>query len=614
MKKISLLLSLWISLHATAAFAQDDNDPAPVAIIGASVISKGEFLERYEFTPQPGKRSQSSQAGQKLKFLYTLIAEKLWAAEALNKNLDTSSAYQIAMESIENMLLRDMLWKKEITENVVISDSELKYALARHGKKLYVNFLFSESEKEIFQLYSDLKNGVRFDSLLVRRAEYDEQTLPVEVVFGQMELSVEDSLYNLKTGEFTSPILTPDGWYIFKINNWIVENISVADEDAVSSASKILIARKEQILYQKFYFDFFRSKEVRADFKLLRKLSESFSDVVTEKRYFLKIKDGDFIHVDAEIVNAVLSKLEADDLNLTFMNINGTEYSLQKYFFRIAFAGIKVYQSDIESVFQLINEKTKMFIEHELLSAEARRRNYHLTVEVKNDMNMWRDNYLFQLARIEFLDSIVVSENELKEFYDQRHKQISSPPLVNIFEILNGNLDTIAVVLNKINSGQDFKNLARKYNQREWTKKSDGEYGYFPITQFGEIGRIASALELNEVYGPIELSEGYSIIKLVGKKEPIATESKSFESVKSELKEILLREKTNGLMNYKTAALAEKYGIDIYVDAFNSIQTTEINSLVVRHLGFGGQMTAVPIVAPFDSWVEIYFRNKNKIP
>lgn len=613
MKLLLLLFSFYI-FQAELLIAQDDLDPTPVAQAGAFTITKGELLERYEFTPQPGKHKKDQAAGQKLKFLYSLIAEKLWAAEAVNKYLDTSSAFQIAMESIENMLLRDMLWQKEIAEKIHFTDLEMKEALNRFKKKLYVKFLFSFEESEIKELHRRLVVGENFDSLLVTRGEFEEQPNAIEIVYGQMESGIEDSLFKKRKGEFTAPILTPDGWYIFKMENWIEENLRANDEDAINSAKKIFTARKENYLYQKFYSEFFQSKNIDVDAKLLKLLASTLSDVLAEKKYFQKLKDGEQITVDAYDVNNVLGKLSFAEQSSNVMSIEGEEYSLQKIFFRLAFDGIRIFATDIESVFQELNRRMRTFIESELLANEAKRRGYQNMIEVKTDLKMWRDNYLFQLAKNEFTDSIKITESELKEFYNRRHKQISSPPLVNIIEILNDNIDTIAVILNKINASEDFKSLANIYSQREWTKINSGEYGFFPVTQFGEIGRIAATLELNEVYGPIELSEGYSIIKLIGKKEPIVTETKSFEAVREELRQILMTEKIHGLMNMQTATLAEKYGIEIFGDAFNSVQTTEVNSLVIRHLGFGGQMTAVPIVAPFDSWVEIYFRNKNKIP
>ena len=42
---------------------------------------------------------------------------------------------------------------------------------------------------------------------------------------------------------------------------------------------------------------------------------------------------------------------------------------------------------------------------------------------------------------------------------------------------------------------------------------------YFPITEHGEIGRIASTMNVGDIYGPLELKEGYSIFKLIDKQE-----------------------------------------------------------------------------------------------
>ena len=43
---------------------------------------------------------------------------------------------------------------------------------------------------------------------LAESDEKEEQPTPIEIVFGQMDESVEETLFNLKVGEFTQPILT----------------------------------------------------------------------------------------------------------------------------------------------------------------------------------------------------------------------------------------------------------------------------------------------------------------------------------------------------------------------------------------------------------------------
>ena len=231
-----LLVSVF--LLQTENFSQSFNQPY-VARVGSKVITDSEFLERYEFTPGFRRHVKQMDDSNKLEFLFTLIAEKLFALEAKNLKLDTTDVLQFSRKAFERMFVRDKLFQEEIRNKISVTDKELIEATVKNNSKLYVNFLFSQDKDEIDQLYNYLKQGISFDSILIESPEYEEQREPIEVLFGQMEETIEDSLFRMKVGEFTKPILTPDGWYIFKLVNKS-QNLFLTDEDKENAKKTIL--------------------------------------------------------------------------------------------------------------------------------------------------------------------------------------------------------------------------------------------------------------------------------------------------------------------------------------------------------------------------------------
>ncbi len=150
---------------------------------------------------------------------------------------------------------------------------------------------------------------------------------------------------------------------------------------------------------------------------------------------------------------------------------------------------------------------------------------------------------MFQILKDGFRDSVEVSDEEVYNFYLKNNQPESYPMLVNIVEILTDSIDVVENIFSELNAGKDFKELAKKYNKREWTKKNNGEYGLFPITQHGEIGRIAATMTVGDVYGPLKLKEGYSIFKLIDKKDEIIIPAKPFENIKEQYKQDLTYQK-----------------------------------------------------------------------
>ena len=203
-----------------------------------------------------------------------------------------------------------------------------------------------------------------------------------------------------------------------------------------------------------------------------------------------------------------------------------------------------------------------------------------------------------------FLAGKKVSDEEVAAYYAKRNSKKESPPLVNIIEILTNSLETVDTVLQKLKEGIDFKILAKQYSQRELTKENDGEFGLFPTTSFGEIGRIAGLLKIGEMYGPLKVPEGYSIFKLTDKKNSKFSTDEEFSMMKEKLKRDLAFNKLRSSIIQYSVELARKYGITINENLLKATPVTNLNSVIYRYIGFGGKITAVPMMTPFTDWVE----------
>ena len=113
-----------------------------VARVGNLSIDDQEFLERYEMTPGFNRHRKSTIESQKIEFLFSLIAEKLWALEAIDRGMDTTEVIKFTTESFTKMFVRDALFKKEIQEISQATDEEILDGYYKSMSKLYVNFLF----------------------------------------------------------------------------------------------------------------------------------------------------------------------------------------------------------------------------------------------------------------------------------------------------------------------------------------------------------------------------------------------------------------------------------------------------------------------------------------
>src|SRR5438093_1115469 len=85
---------------------------------GEIFISKDEFIRRFEMLPAPNRHRRGRLEEEKLTFLYSLIAEKLLAQEAIDRRLDRDSAFLQSYSEVRKMLARDELYREEVSRKV----------------------------------------------------------------------------------------------------------------------------------------------------------------------------------------------------------------------------------------------------------------------------------------------------------------------------------------------------------------------------------------------------------------------------------------------------------------------------------------------------------------
>jgi hypothetical protein len=127
---------------------------------------------------------------------------------------------------------------------------------------------------------------------------------------------------------------------------------------------------------------------------------------------------------------------------------------------------------------------------------------------------------------------------------------------------------------------------------------------------YPELSKIAEQLDVGEAYGPIKLENGYSFLKLIGKRN--TKEFFNLENNKQQAEALLKEKKYSDLLLKKTIEFANNNGFEINNRLLEEIDVTGINAYLIRMMGFGGTLPAVPLSTPFYDWVEYYY-NQDKI-
>lgn len=605
---IRLILFLFI-VSNVMHFGQPDAQKI-VAKVGSEIISENEFRERYELTPQLYAGMEGAEDALKREVLYSIIAEKLWALEAESMGLDKSELMNSTYKAIEKMYVRDALYREEILSKVQFTESYLYEALNRNSLFLNLHYIFSEDEAEIFSIYDQIKNGIDFYSIFIQRPESTLQERPYKVSYGQMDKFVEDKLYSLKLGEITQPLKAPNGWYIFKllsIDERIIENAQQAEEQK-KYVLKVAEATIVDSIFRDFYSGFFKDASAETNKELFLILSEKIIEALEYRSAKEEIPKGERVYLIPDDLYQIANDLGEDFLNSEFVKLNDQPATINDFLQELSIEKLYVDSLDANHIKARLNFAVKKFIEHELLSREGFKRGLQNSQDVQRYLKMWRAYYLSESLRGKIAKDINITDDEAYEYFLEKNRDTTSIIEVKIIELLTDNLDVIRIALDELNDGKDFRELAIKYTIRAEAKNNNGELGFFPVSEYGEIGRKAATMSIGDMYGPLRVEEGYSLFELIEKKKSTIFSFENFEQEKENIKVELRHKKYSDALIKKSVELANKYGVEVNEAALKSVEVLNTTTVVYRYFGFGGRLLAVPLTQSnylwFEQWLE----------
>lgn len=595
--KFKLFVIICLSSYINT-FSQKKDDV--LAKVGDKVITVNEFKLRYEFTPQINrKNSPESKERSKEEFLYTLIAEDLFAEEAEKEGYDTIAAMRMNYLPMEKMQVRDALYKKEIKSLVKADDKQITEGLWLANNKLFVDYLYSSNKDSIDFAYQELNKSNNFDSTAAQLKNVEYVNEPYEVTFGKMSKKPEQAIYNLKLNEYTAPIQSPEGWYIFRLLSKIPAKYENADQK-ISLVKKTVENRIEDSIYNDFYSNFFKGKKVTTDGDLFWSFVDSTQKIIETVKARDSVKDNEKIVLNSDDLVKLKNCFPQDSLKKPFIKFAENPISFEDFLNDFIFEGFYTFTTDKSTIANQLNSRVKRQIELEMLARLGYKEGLESLNEVRAQNEIWKTNYLATLYKRDQVLSTKLSDADLNEMFKQRGDTLLNDVQVKIAELLTDSLEVVKHALEIADDTEEFKKFIETHSKREEFKNNKGESGWISTSSFGEIGKIAGTMEKGDIYGPLKVGNGYSVFKLIDKKE-ITIDKNSKGNFNNLKKKILYNNAINNLEN-KAVDLAGKFGISINHDLLNSVQVDNLQMVVFRYMGFGGKIMAFPYTAPFYRW------------
>jgi peptidyl-prolyl cis-trans isomerase SurA len=220
MKCRPLILIMVFVLFPEIAFSQDLNDKVLMTVAGKDVTA-GEFMRMYRKSYPSGNRIAPDN------YLEQFITFKQKVADAIKEGYDTTKAFKSELQGYRDQLSQNYLTDPEAKEKL------LKQAYQRsltefNAWHILISCQAEASPEDTLKAWKKAMNirerilkGESFEQ--VARGTSDDPSVKINggnlgyFTTFQLIMPFEDAAYDLKKGEISNPVRTPDGYHLIKI-------------------------------------------------------------------------------------------------------------------------------------------------------------------------------------------------------------------------------------------------------------------------------------------------------------------------------------------------------------------------------------------------------------
>lgn len=207
-------------------------------------------------------------------------------------------------------------------------------------------------------------------------------------------------------------------------------------------------------------------------------------------------------------------------------------------------------------------EFLEKLIDREIMLLEAEKAGIEKREDVTRKIEECRRGVILEAFMSQILaGKDEVTDEEAKKYYEEHKDEFQLGERIKVRHIVVKTLEEAQEIKKRLERGEDFAELARKYSISP-AAKWGGDLGYIQRGQVGkEFEKAAFSLKKpGDISDIVKTTFGYHIIKLEDRKPP---QQLSFEEVKDKIKNRLKEEKRNKILEEYLEKARKSYKIEV---------------------------------------------------
>jgi len=517
-------------------------DNLPLVQVGDYTVTVQELLAYAQNLPNPN-RSSGSGIDVRRNRLQGLVDRHLMLLEAESRGHREMPELLARLEAMAAKKLVERMTEEEIAQKVLpATEEELREIYEKYdlGWTYWPAHILSATEEDAWEIIRELENGVDFATLARERSLADDADRGGDLrgFFQQKDVIPDlwEATYHLPIGGITRPVRTKDGWEVGKVLD--KRRMSLGElrgSIAAETRRRRWVARRLEFLDElKAHFGVTYHGEYAGT--VLAGIQEGKSPGKQTDAALVSYQGGQLrVGSVIEIVkNLKKGPLPADSLAL--------------------FAKID-----------------RWVLPDTLMVRLARQRGY----DEEPEFLAWQEDkceelMIKELYKQEVEEAVSVSQEEARRFYEERTDLFNLPGKIHFTEVQVDTREEALEVLQAVQEGQAFSELARDYAKRQDEDIADflrvdeeGRRVVNPMRSSPYHSLLADERnqKIGQVQGPIELGDRFAVFRL---DEPIGLFRIPYSRVRMRSYALLKKERRQQVFERFIVSLREKHSGEIF--------------------------------------------------
>jgi len=554
------LISVLLIILSVAFISSCGMSGDTVATVGSAKITKQDFKQALS-QRYPGKSSFTTvDSAGKMAVLNRLIDAQRKVDAAKDLDLENSKEYKADYMNKEARILSNKYYERVIVDKLfpenIIHENYEKQKDEVNASHILIGYKGSrgskatrskeEAKKLATEIAKKAKNGEDFAKLA---EQYSEDPSAKRnkgnmgfFTWGRMVDAFQRAAFSMKPGEVSDPVETVYGFHVIKV---IARKPNPNFKESDYQAHKFEIKRRlyftKRDTANKMWQKQMAMLKAKSHFKLDEKNIKKLVSLNKKNQKAGKANADDFTTQERNIVLATWdgNRFTLGDLLNIFYGPNFRTLSRKMTNDKVMNATVK----NVCSQLLVVDAAKKMGIDQEddikaELAGASRRK---LAAMAENE---------------EVKKKIVLTDEELKKYYQQHAKEFIQPAEMEMWEIYVTNKKIANKVARLAKAGRNFEKLASRYSEDKYYQKKKGYLGYRQERRRGAVSKKAFEVGPHKIAGPVKYRKGWAIIK-TGKLKPET--QRSFEAARAQVRVRLNSQKLRERRSAWEKELKEKY-------------------------------------------------------